>query len=342
MANKRVVGVIGLGMASLPHAKSLQALSDRIDVKGVFSPGAERRQAFAERFVMPAVDNVEAIVDNPDISAVLLLTPPNARQNLVEALCASGKHILMEKPVERTTAGAMRIVQCCAEADVQLGMVFQHRFREASQALRTRIERAELGDIHAVQLAVPWWRPQTYYDEPGRGTYERDGGGVLINQAIHSLDLMLSLTGPVSEVASIAGTTGLHQMESEDFVGAGLRFESGAIGSLMTTTASFPGNTESLTISGSKASATLAGGELRVDFQDGRKEHVGETTASGGGADPMDFPHHWHQALIEDFLDALDAGREPRCTGRQALDVHHLIDALMLSSKEKRHVSVQG
>jgi predicted dehydrogenase len=339
--NKAGIGIIGLGMASLPHGKSLQALSDRVDVKAVFSPSAERRESFSSRFSMPAVSQVQDIVDNPAINAVLLLTPPNSRLELVKALAGRGKHILMEKPVERTTRAATQIVECCEAAGVKLGIVFQHRFRQGAVALRERLESGDLGSINAVQIVVPWWRPQSYYDEPGRGSYERDGGGVLISQAIHSLDLMLSLAGPVSEVASVSGTTNLHQMESEDFVGAGLRFQSGAVGSLMASTANYPGDAEALTIIGSKGSATLTAGELALKFQDGRTEHIGETVGSGGGADPMDFPHDWHQALIEDFLDALDNGRDPRCTGRQALHVHRLIDALVLSSKERRHITIE-
>ena len=194
---RRGIGVIGLGMASLPHGKSLAALDRRVVVHGVFSPSAERRRRFSERFSMPDVDHVEAIIDNPAIDAVILLTPPNARLELVEALAARGKHILMEKPVERTTDAATGIVERCEAAGVRLGIVFQHRFRDASLALKRSIEAGGLGDLQAVQLTVPWWRPQSYYDEPGRGSYARDGGGVLISQAIHSLDLMLSLTGPV-------------------------------------------------------------------------------------------------------------------------------------------------
>lgn len=339
LVSRRGIGVIGLGMASLPHGKSLRALSDRVDVKAVFSPNAERRQAFAERFAMPAVDCVETILDDPDISAVLLLTPPNARTDLVEVLAANHKNILMEKPVERTTAAAAVIVERCAKADVKLGIVFQHRFRKASLALRQYMQDGALGDLSAAQLAVPWWRPQRYYDEPGRGSYERDGGGVLISQAIHSLDLMLSLTGPVSEVSAIAGTTDLHHMESEDFVAGGLRFENGALGSLVATTANYPGETENITIIGSKGAARLTGGELILDFEDGRQELIGEeATGSGGGADPMAFPHDWHQRLIEDFLDALDDNKEPSPNGREALRVHRLIDALLLSAKERRHV----
>jgi predicted dehydrogenase len=335
---RRGIGVIGLGMASLPHGKSLMALDRRVVVHGVFSPSAERRLSFSKRFSMPARDHVEAILDDSAIDAVILLTPPNARQELVEALAARGKHILMEKPVERTTAAAMGLVQLCEAAGVKLGIVFQHRFRDASLTLKRTIEAGDLGDLQAVQLAVPWWRTQSYYDEPGRGSYARDGGGVLISQAIHSMDLMLSLAGAVEEVAAMAGTTGLHRMESEDFVGGGLRFEGGALGSIMATTACYPGAQETLTITGRKGTARLAGGELTIDYLDGKREHVGETTGSGGGADPMAFPHDWHQRLMEDFLDALDQDREPSPNGREALRVHRLIDALTLSARERRHV----
>ncbi|MDH3664582.1 MAG: Gfo/Idh/MocA family oxidoreductase [Alphaproteobacteria bacterium] len=341
MADRRAIGIVGLGMASLPHGKSLLDLADRVEVRAAFSPSATRRDAFAQRFAMPIADRLDDLLNDPEISAVLLLTPPNARQELVHALAARGKHILMEKPIERSTAAALDIVDRCDQAGIRLGMVFQHRFRKASMALQARLKAGELGGVRAVQLNVPWWRPQSYYDEPGRGTYARDGGGVLMSQAIHSLDLMLSLAGPVTEVAAMAATTGLHRMESEDFVGAGLRFESGAVGSFAATTACYPGGIESLIIVGDKGTAILAGSDLTLDFQDGQKEHVSETAGSGGGADPMAFPHHGHRRLIESFLDALDQNREPSPSGREALLVHRLIDALLLSAKERRHVRLE-
>ncbi len=334
------VGVIGLGMASLPHGKSLRDLLPKIDVRGVFSPSPERRQQFSDTFGLKAADSLEAIVTDPAISTVLLLTPPNARLDIVHQLASAGKHILMEKPVERTTAAATEIVSTCEQHNVKLGIVFQHRYRNASIALRQLLEREALGKIEIVQAAVPWWRDQAYYDEPGRGSYERDGGGVLISQAIHSLDLMLSLVGPVSTVASISTTTGFHQMESEDFVAAGLRFKNGAAGSLVATTASYPGDTESITLHGAKGSAILRGGELTVNYRDGTEEQVGEDAGSGGGSDPMAFPHDWHLRLIEGFINAVETDNEPVPNGRDALQVHYLIDALIESSKTGRQVSL--
>lgn len=345
-AQPRRVAVIGLGMAVLPHARSLVELAaaGRVTVAGAWSRSAERRAAFARDFpTLPVMDDLDGLISDPSVTAVLLVTPPNAREDLVARLADAGKHILSEKPVERTTAAAERIVGTCERAGVTLGVVFQQRFREGSERVRRLLAEGALGELAAVQLAVPWWRPQQgYYDEPGRGTLARDGGGVLISQAIHSLDLMLSLTGPVAEVAALGGTSRLHRMETEDFVGAGLRFANGSFGSLVATTACYPGGPERLVLTGTKGTATLEAGTLSLAYLDGRSERHGETVGTGGGADPMAFPHDWHKALITDFLDALDEGRPPRVSGREALRVHRLIDALLRSSRERRAVDVAG
>lgn len=340
-ADRLGFGVIGTGMAATPHARALRDLSDRIDVRGVFSRNTQKREAFAAEFGFPPADSIEAIAGDPDIDSVILITPPNQRLHLVRTFASAGKHILMEKPVERTTGAAEEIVRICEENGVRLGIVFQHRFREASVKLRDLIDEGALGDIGLVRASVPWWREQSYYDEPGRGTYERDGGGVLISQAIHTLDLMLSLTGPVAEVQAVSATTRFHEMESEDFVAGGMRFASGFPGSVMATTAAYPGDAESITLDCDKASAHLQSGVLTVNWRDGRVERFGETGGTGGGANPMAFPHGWHRDLIADFADAVRENCEPGVSGREALHVHRLIDALVLSSRERRAVEIE-
>jgi predicted dehydrogenase len=341
-AERTGVGVIGTGMASPPHGKSLAALKDCIEVCGVYSPNRERRERFADTFGFPAVSSDDDIINNPRISTVLLLTPPNAREALVAQLAGAGKHILMEKPVERSLKTASGIVETCESAGVALGIVFQHRFRDASLALASHLE--SLGNIATVEVSVPWWREQSYYDEPGRGTLERDGGGVLISQAVHTLDLMLKFTGPVQSVVAMTSTSGFHQMECEDFVSAGMKFKSGAVGTLYATTASYPGGSESIVLHGDQGSATLAGGELQIDYRDGNQLRVGESATSGGGADPMDFPFDWHKRLIERFLLEAADGRlsDTFPTGRSSLAVHALIEALILSGTEQRWVKLGG
>lgn len=335
------LGVVGAGMGAKPHALALNALQDRVDVRGVWRRNRNELARFCAEYGLPAAPSYDALLADPSIDAILVLTPPNAREDIVAAAVAAGKHVLMEKPVERTTAAAERIVARCAGAGVKLGIIFQHRFRAASRALAEKVGSGEMGRLQAVHLVVPWWRPQEgYYDKPGRGTFVQDGGGVLITQAIHSLDLMLSLTGPASAVTALSATTGLHSMETEDFVAGGIEFANGAVGALMATTANFPGGAESLTLNFDRASATLTGGNLTISWMDGRTQTIGEASNSGGGADPMAFPFDWHQAQIEDFIDAVRMDRQPLSTGQSALDVHRLIDALVRSGREGKRVEV--
>ena len=142
------------------------------------------------------------------------------------------------------------------------------------------------------------------------------------------------------EVAAIAGTTSLHRMETEDFAGAGLRFANGALGALLATTAAYPGFAERIELIGTRATGVLYAGSLALHHHDGRVERVGEEQATGAGADPMAFPHDAHRALLTDFLHAIDLDRSPRVTGREALRVHHLIDAILRASAEGRVVNV--
>jgi UDP-N-acetyl-2-amino-2-deoxyglucuronate dehydrogenase len=335
------LGIVGAGMAAKPHALALNALRDRIEVRGVWRRSRDELDQFCATYDFPAAQSYEALLADPAVDAILVLTPPNARQDIVAAAAKAGKHVLMEKPVERSIEAAERIVAACEDAGVTLGIIFQHRFRAASKALAEKVASGEMGALEAVHLVVPWWRPQEgYYDKPGRGSFAQDGGGVLITQAIHSLDLMLSLTGPVKAVTALSATTGLHQMETEDFVAGGMEFANGAVGGLMATTANFPGGAESLTLNFTKASATLTGGNLTLNWLDGRNETIGEASNSGGGADPMAFPFDWHMAQIAEFAEAVRAGRQPVSTGRTALEVHKLIDALIRSGKEGRKVSL--
>ncbi|MEM8958963.1 MAG: Gfo/Idh/MocA family oxidoreductase [Pseudomonadota bacterium] len=342
MTRRIGMAVVGLGMAAKPHSLALRDLADRIEVRGCFARSASSRAAFEKSYGFPVVGDLDALAADPGVNALLLITPPDAREEIVARFAGAGKHILSEKPLERTTPAAERIVCLCKDAGVQLGVVFQHRFRAASEALAGLLAEGALGRIEIVDARVPWWRDQSYYDVPGRGSYARDGGGVLISQAIHTLDLMLSLAGPVQEVQAMAATTRFHKIEAEDFVAAGLRFASGAAGSLMSTTAAYPGDAESLTLHCERAAAELASGVLTLRWRDGRTDRIGEEAGTGGGADPMAFPYDWHKSLIADFADAVTTGRPPRVTGADGLQVHRLITALETSAREGRRVSVEG
>ena len=333
------IGLIGLGMAVTPHAKSLVDLG--ADVLA-FSPTAARRDAFAAKFPFPTTGDIDAIAADPSIAAVAILTPPNTHLELVEKFAAAGKHILLEKPLDITTARAAAVVAAGGRADITIAVVLQHRFKLAALRLATLLKSGRLGRIVSCSTRIPWWRPQSYYDEPGRGTLARDGGGVLITQGIHVLDLMLSLAGPVAEVCGFTATTPVHRMETEDYAACAVRYASGALGVIEATTANYPGDAERIEFIGTEGSAVLSGYGFSARFHDGSEETFSPPLEScGGGADPMAFPHDLHRAVWTDFLDAVEQHRAPRVTAREALKVHHLIDAMLAAGRSGMNVKVR-
>jgi predicted dehydrogenase len=325
------VAVVGLGPAALPHSKSLLDLEDRVDVRWAVSRTPERAKAYAREFPFPTTTDVDAAITDPAVDAVIVLTPPASHLEVAQRCLAAGKHVLVEKPLELSVARGQRLVEAAERSGKAFGVVLQHRFRAASLKLKEVIEAGELGVVQAAFLSVPWWRPQSYYDEPGRGTLARDGGGVLLTQAIHSLDLFRSLVGVTDVIAADVRTTALHSMETEDYVAALLRLSGGASGTLMATTAAYPGHPERIEIIGTKGYASLVGGALRLTFLDGREEAVEAEGRTGSGANIMDFPHDAHRAVIADFIDAIEAGRQPIVTGREALESQALVERVIRS-----------
>ena len=327
---KTRIAIVGLGMAVTPHARGLVDLAGELEVVHAFSPSEARRTAFAEKFPFPTCDSLDTILNDASVDAVAVFTPANTHRDIGLACAAAGKHVLMEKPLDITTARAVQLVEGCRKAGVTMGVVLQHRFRPAGVRIAQLLAAGELGRIVGCSTAIRLWRPQAYYDEPGRGSFARDGGGVLISQGIHTLDLMLSLAGQVDTVSGFAMTTPVHRMETEDMVCAAIRFENGAVGTVDATTAAYPGFLEEIAITGERGTAVLRGTELLVQLHDGRKFSIDADKSAGGtGADPMAFPHDYHRAVMADFVAAIREGREPKVTGEEALKVHRLIDALI-------------
>lgn len=327
------VGVIGLGMAAAPHAKSLVDLRDRVEVAGCFSPSPERRSAFAEDYRLPVVDSADALFDDPTVDAVIILTPPNTHLELVRRASQAGKHVLLEKPLEISLQRSVDLVEVAEQADIKLGIVLQHRFRPISIALREIVKSGRIGELVSASAKLYNWRPQDYYNQPGRGTLARDGGGVLLTQGIHTLDLMISLTDVPEEVSAYAATSPVHQMETEDLAFAAMRFANGALGGIAATTAAFPGYPDVVELIGTQGTARIDGEKLTVALRDGSEIAQSDASQGGGaGADPMAFSHSHHRAVIADFIEALEHDRQPGVTGREALKVHRLIDAILRSA----------
>lgn len=327
------VAVIGVGMAAAPHLASLESLSDQVEVTWMAAHTPQRLAPALARFPgARGTTQLDDLLADAALDAALVLTPPSTHHDIGRRLADAGKHILMEKPLALDAGLALDLVSHCESAGVALAVMLQHRLRPAAQALRQLLADGELGELVSASVDVRWWRPQSYYDEPGRGTLARDGGGVLMTQAIHVLDLYLSLVGLPEEVIGLARTSAAHTLECEDLACGLLRHGPRTLATLQATTAAYPGYAESIALNGTRGSATLSAGRLHARLADGREIDRGESMAVGAGADPMAFSHDAHLAVISDFVDAVRQGRPPAVGGRSALAVQQLIEALLASS----------
>ncbi len=329
MASRMVIALVGLGPAALPHLRSLQDLNDRIELRYAFArdPRVDRIQPYTGPVRL--TDSLELILQDHEVQAVIVATPPSTHLEICERCFAAGKHVLLEKPIELNLERATRLLKLATQAGLQLGVVLQHRFRQASQVLQKLLMDGRLGEVQAASVRVPWWRSQAYYNEPGRGTFARDGSGVLLTQAIHTLDLFRALVGVQSVKSAVVRQTQLHQMETEDHVSALLVLGNGAPGDLMATTAMYPGFPETIDIIGTLGTARLTGGNLQVHFLEGAPVIISSEGGTGSGANPMDFSHEPHRELIIDFMQAIFEKRAPSVSGAEALKTQALISELL-------------
>ncbi len=329
MGQRMGMALVGLGAASQPHLRSLQDLAERIDLRYAVTrhPHPDRIRPYTGPVrVISALD--EALRD-PQVQAVIVATPPATHLAICQQCFAAGKHVLLEKPLELDQQRSAQLVEAAQQSGLHLGVVLQHRFREASVVLQQLLTQGRLGEVQAASVRVPWWRSQAYYNELGRGTLARDGGGVLLTQAIHTLNLFQALVGVQSVKAATVRQTRLHQMETEDHVSALLVLGNGAPGDLMATTAMYPGYPETIEIIGTLGSARLSGASLEVNFLTQETLTVTSEGGTGSGANMMDFSHQPHKDLLTDFIDAIASNRPPRVTGADALSTHALIDELL-------------
>lgn len=327
------VALIGAGMIAPTHMLALSELQPRCTLKTIVSRRPERAKYLSEYYegTRPVfTSDLSVVLEDADIKFVIVATPPSARLDIINSLANAGKHILLEKPVARDLTESKAVVEMCETSGIKLGLLFQHRMRNASRAATSIVTEGKLGKLGLVEISVPLWRPQSYYDELDRGTYQRDGGGVLITQGIHTIDLALSLTGPVSKVQAMTVTTPLHTMEAEDFAVVGLKYSSGAVGSLVASTATYPHGKESITLHGENGSLHLCGDGFKIHWRDSKQESLMPAVDSNGVATPKT---EWHKRAIENFIDAIEHDVKIMVSGNEALASHQLIDAIEDSSR---------
>jgi predicted dehydrogenase len=337
-------GIIGAGTIAEVHADAIALLPDA-RLAAVTDADAEAARAFAAARGCAAEPGLDALLARPDVEAVCVCAPSGLHADLGVRVAKAGRHLVVEKPLDVSLTAADRLLAAAREAGVTLTVMSQHRFDPGVAELKRLIDAGALGRLVLGEAATKWYRTQAYYDRAGwRGTWAMDGGS-LLNQGVHYVDLLRWCMGPAVEVSAVC-TTQAHDIEVEDTSLAIVRFASGAVGMISSTTAAFPGFPQRLEITGTKGTvivedgrivrAAIDGGPADADSADVTRQAPEQAAAADPGAlDPA-----VHAAQLADLLAAIETGREPAVTGASGREALAIVCAAYESSRTGRPVTL--
>jgi UDP-N-acetyl-2-amino-2-deoxyglucuronate dehydrogenase len=341
-------GIVGTGLIADFHAKAIAEIPNA-KLIGAYNRNKEKASAFAAKFDCAAYDSLESLVSDSAIDVICICTASGAHLEGGLAAIAAGKHCLIEKPLEITVARCSELIKAAQSKGVHLGVIFPSRFQEVNQKIKDAVTSQRMGSPVIGNAYVKWNRSEAYYQSAAwRGTWALDGGGALMNQGIHSVDLLQWFMGPVASVHAFAANRRHKEIEVEDTVVAILTFESGALGTIECSTATHPGSFKRLEVIGTGGTAIVEENDLLTwQFSEETNEdtlirdaHGGKQISKGGVADPAAISFLGHQRQIEDFLSAIEKGDEPTVDGLEGLKSVQIIEAIYESVRTGKTVSL--
>ncbi len=341
--NKVRFGIVGPGTIAHVHYRAIMQ-SDHAEVVAVYGRSAEKAQAFAEQYGIVAYHDLDQFMNSDAIDAVTIATASGTHLEVGLKAALHGKHVLCEKPLEITGSRSGDLILACARQGVKLGVLFQARFAESTRLAKAAIDSGRLGKILFASCQMRWYRSQEYYDSAAwRGTWALDGGGCLMNQGIHSIDLLLHLAGDPVSVTALQGPRTHERIEVEDNLAALVRFQNGAIGTLEASTSCAPGFPRRLEISGECGTIGLEGDSIvRWEFVDKRPEDeqilANASVGLGGAADPTAIGDHGHCLALDDFIQSILDNRRPYIDGIEGKRSVDLICAVYESIRQRNTV----
>jgi UDP-N-acetyl-2-amino-2-deoxyglucuronate dehydrogenase len=318
-------GIIGAGTIAAFHAKAIREVEGAV-LTAVYDSVSERARSFAAEQGIEWFVSLDDFLEKAPIDAITVATPTGLHASVAIPAARAGKHVLCEKPLDTTPAKAQAIIDACREAGVILSPVFQYRFGAGAQAVKRAIDAGRFGRILFVSGRIKWFRSQEYYDSGSwRGTWELDGGGCLMNQSIHTIDLMLHFGGAPAEVFGYTATRTHERLEVEDNACAVLRFRSGAMGVIESSTSCAPGFPLRIEVSGERGTAVIEGDSI-AHWQFADSDPLDEAVRAGmggrslgdGASDPKGISIEGHKRQIADLVGAIARGGEAAVDGAEA------------------------
>jgi len=340
-------GIIGCGAIAPIHAEAIGGVRGA-KLVAVSDVSEERAGKLASKFGGEVYTDYRAMIERPDIQAVSLCVPSGMRAEIAEECAAAGKHILSEKPLEVTTQRIDRIIRATEKAGVLLGCIFQSRFAEGPQLVRRALDEGRFGKLVLGDAYIKWYRaPEYYRQDAWRGTRKLDGGGALMNQGIHQIDLLLWFMGNVKSVRAQTACIAHEGLEVEDIATAMLEFECGAFGVIEGSTAIYPGHAARVEVHGHEGSAVLEDGKLAAWSFKAKKAWdrkanlllAQESELGSGAGDPLsNLRAEGHERQIRDFARAVRTGTPPLIEGRDGRRAVEAIEMIYKAASTGRTV----
>jgi len=338
-------GIIGAGLIADFHAK---AIADIPNAKLVACCDiiSERAKELADKNDCQTLESYEELLKSEDVDIVTIATPSGAHMEPTIAAAEAGKHVLCEKPLDVTLERIDAMTEAHEKSGTRLGGIFPYRFNDSQTVLREAINSGRFGVITYAGIYVPWWRTDEYYKDSWHGTWKLDGGGALMNQSIHMVDMLCDVMPPIESLQAYTGTLG-HKIEAEDTAVAVLRYTNGALGVIYGTTASYPGQFRRFEITGTKGTVIQVENSFTVwQFADEKPEDeeirkkFGQIEGGGGVADPAAITHDNHTRNFKAFLDTLETNEDFWISGAEARKAVEVILAIYKSAKEQTQVKL--
>jgi UDP-N-acetyl-2-amino-2-deoxyglucuronate dehydrogenase len=328
------VGIIGVGSIAIKHAAAIKDVSNA-SLIAVCHHDPDKASVAEKTFGVSGYSKIEEFLAHPGLDVVCICTPSGVHLEPALAAANCGKHLMIEKPLEISLGRADLLIKTCKVNQVKLAVIFQNRFSPDYQKLKNAVDKGAFGRLLMGNAYINWFRDAAYYGTSRwKGTLQGDGGGAFINQAIHTIDLLLDLMGDVKNVFGQVQTA-LYPIEGEDLGAAIVNFKNGSLGTITAATSLYPGYSERLEIYGTKGSAILEAGKLiQWNIEGETSESISTTPSNASGAsDPTAIGHHLHAVQWQHFIEAIQQDLNPVVDGETARKSVELIRAIYSSSQ---------
>jgi len=337
-------GIVGAGNIADFHAKAIQSLNNA-KLVGFCGTNPNKVKILATKYSCRVFNNRGEIVQSPDVDIIIIATPSGAHFEPAIDAAKNGKHVLCEKPLEISLKRIDSMIKEHNKNGTRLGGIFNFRFNDAVRVLKNAVDTGRFGTITNASVFVPWWRSNEYYESSWRGTWKLDGGGALMNQSIHMVDLLQYMVGPVDSLQAYIATLGHPQIEVEDTAVAILKFKNKALGMIYGSTSSFPGQFRRMEITGTKGTVIMEENSFKVwQFADQFEEDFEilkkYSTIDGGGgvSDPMAISFEPHARNIAAFIDSIEENKPFEIDGKEARKSVEIVLGIYESAKENKEI----